>query len=510
MRRGYVQWRVNDLQQKHHERQRKAARPKPPLPPPFEPTFAEAMASASQADQLVLEKQIFSELHRPQQHKIRGQGYRAQHHQLLLAKQRRELINNYLALYHTAQHFITTPEQLEAGVLRAFQDTGRGFEPFYPQSYGEILRDVEEGSAVGIFDGYTAKKYEDMENDLYNAMMGTVAQGGPGYDEVTKEITDALAMQETPEDSEAVSTENIDAPAGESSEALAAEPSETVAEEGSEVIAEEGDVSSRLRERDKGQVDPAKRRGLLATLEAEEKQKRTVLERMGPPPDPEEPIVMADDLEILNWQRKEYVFDQQAISTNGTEELPWEVVPIEVLDHARPFPGHLATPPPEVEELETLSDELFAPKFDDTVVESVQGVPVEAPAIFEETDPISKTGAATLDDESPLLHASNAKPSNEEIGKVPTEFERFVWPSETTAEQEAEVPLQEILEQTLTDDQNMAIQDLSTAELDALEKLASGTTSEFPTTVVVDANEISNFEDEQAELHRLREKYQHL
>src|SRR5271170_1522388 len=199
MRRGYVQWRVNDLKQKHEERLQKAARPRPPQKPPFQPTFAEAMASASQADQLVVEKQVFSTLHRPQHRKNRGEGYITDRHQLLVAKQRRELINNYLALYHTAQGFITTPEQLETEVVRAFQDSGRGFEPFYPQSYQEILRDVEEGTAGGIFEGYTAKKYDEMGNDLYNAMMGTVAQGGPGYDEVMKEIEEVLAVGEVPE-----------------------------------------------------------------------------------------------------------------------------------------------------------------------------------------------------------------------------------------------------------------------------------------------------------------------
>ena len=209
MRRGYVQWRYEHLKQKRRKKQDAAARPRPPRPAPFEPPFAEKMASPSSNDQLAMEKQVFGQLWSTTK-RTRGEGFQSPRHQSLLARQRKELVNDYLALYHTAHDFITTPEALETAIAKTFVDDLLGFEATRPQSYESILSDMEGGSAGNIFDGYFSLMSKDKENDLYNVVHGTVAEGAPGYDEVVKEIEHAVKNDETtsPVDEPTLGTDN--------------------------------------------------------------------------------------------------------------------------------------------------------------------------------------------------------------------------------------------------------------------------------------------------------------
>jgi hypothetical protein len=193
MRRGYVKWRYETRQQQLARKREAVARPKPPQPPPFKPTFAEEMATATSTDQLSLEKQLFANFNpRQKSNRVRGEGYYSRDNQAILASQRKTTINEFLALYHTSSDFITTPEALETEILRNFQDNMRGFEASQPESYESILRDVEQGTGGNIFEGYTSLIMKDKETQIYNAMMGTVGQEKPGYDEVVKEIEEAL------------------------------------------------------------------------------------------------------------------------------------------------------------------------------------------------------------------------------------------------------------------------------------------------------------------------------
>ncbi len=193
MRRGYVKWRYETRQQQLARKREAVARAKPPQPPPFKPTFAEEMATATSTDQLSLEQQLFANFN-PQQkpNRIRGEGYYSRDNQAILASQRKTMINEFLALYHTSSDFITTPEALETEIVRNFQDNLRGFEASQPQSYESILRDVEQGTVGNVFEGYTSLIMKDKETQIYNAMMGTVGQEKPGYDEVVREIEEAL------------------------------------------------------------------------------------------------------------------------------------------------------------------------------------------------------------------------------------------------------------------------------------------------------------------------------
>jgi hypothetical protein len=150
------------------------------------------MAESSSMDQLSIEKQLFSKFHSPESKRVRGEGYFSPHHQKILSSQRKTMINQYLALYHTSSEFITTPEALENEIVRNFQDNLQGFEGSRPQSYASILHDVERGTVGNVFDGYTSLMNKDKENELYNAIIGTVAQGKPGYNEVIREIEEAF------------------------------------------------------------------------------------------------------------------------------------------------------------------------------------------------------------------------------------------------------------------------------------------------------------------------------
>lgn len=195
MRRGYVQWRYQTRKAKLDKKHENAARPHPPRPPPFKPTFAEEMAEPSSTNQLAVERRLFANVHAPQHRRVRGAGYQSAHHQAFLARQRRNLINDYLALYHTSYNFITTPESLDSEILRNFQDTYIGMEASRPQSYTSILRDAEHGTTGDLFDGYISLMNREKENELHNAMMGTVGEGKPGYDEVVREIESAFGNE---------------------------------------------------------------------------------------------------------------------------------------------------------------------------------------------------------------------------------------------------------------------------------------------------------------------------
>ena len=496
MRRGYVQWRVNDLKQKHEERLQKAARPRPPQKPPFQPTFAEAMASASQADQLVVEKQIFSTLHRPQHRKNRGEGYITDRHQLLVAKQRRELINNYLALYHTAQDFITTPEQLEREVVRAFQDTGRGFEPFFPQTYQEILRDVEEGTAGGIFEGYTAKKYDEMGNDLYNAMMGTVAQGGPGYDEVMKEIEEVLSVEEATEPAQE------DALQEDLGEFLTEEDVQASLNEWEEKRKQFDDASVEQNKQEEAQIQAAK-------AEAKEiRRNLAILDSLPPPPGPHEPMVLATDLDALNWQRTNFILDQNAASR--ILNIPLSVDPkvdpenekstsarVTRLGDQQPYSlvdGPPPAPKPTAKELKALYAK-FATK-DSIGADQEVTVDVTADlvsAVFEETSPVSENEVATLDDETHQIGVISPGFLVEEFDDISSEIDQIALQSDIT-EQDAETVAEQDAEQITMEDQTT-------------EKVVSQPTPKPPPTTTVNVKSATSPEEDQANLSRLREKY---
>ena len=67
-----------------------------------------------------------------------------------------------------------------------------------PQSYASILRDAEHGTTGDLFDGYISLMNREKENELHNAMIGTVhGEGKPGYDEVVKEIESAFGNEQT-------------------------------------------------------------------------------------------------------------------------------------------------------------------------------------------------------------------------------------------------------------------------------------------------------------------------
>src|SRR5277367_2602431 len=463
MRRGYVQWRVSDLKQKHEERLQKAARPRPAPNPPFQPTFAEAMASASQADQLVVEKQFFSKLHLPQHRKNRGEGYMTERHQSLVAKQRKELINSYLALYHMAQDFITTPEQLEREVVRTFQDTGRGFEPFFPQNYSEILRDVEEGTAGGIFEGYTAKKYDEMGNELYNAMMGTVAQGRPGYDEVLQEIQQGFAGEEATETAEEQPLQE------DQGEFVTEEALQTSLNEWEE-NRKEFDAAFGAQNEEEAQIQEVKHEA------TETRQNLDILESLPPPPGPHEPMVLATDLDALNWHRTKFILEQNAASQRL--KIPLRVDPKTDPDTAKAvwarmvmlgdqqphslLEGPPPAPKPTAKELKALYAKFASMDSVGTDAEvAVDATEELGSAVFEQTSPVSEKEVATLDDETPQIGAKDLEVPIEEFGNIPLEIDRAALQS---IEQDAE---------------QISIEDQT------IERLASPTTSKPPPATIV-------------------------
>jgi hypothetical protein len=183
MRRGYLEWyretrKMRFLRQKAYEERPRRA------PPPFKIPPAEALASSSEPDIKEMERILFGSLSRKSE-KQPGEGYKADRHQRLLLRQRRQLINDYLALYHTSQSFITTPEQLDAAIIKAFPDITSSYERDIPQDYAEILKDVEEGSSAQRSGaGYITRMNKDKEKDLFNAMVGTVGERKSGHDDV--------------------------------------------------------------------------------------------------------------------------------------------------------------------------------------------------------------------------------------------------------------------------------------------------------------------------------------
>ena len=502
MRRGYVQWRVKDLKQKHEERLRKAARPRLPQPPAFKPTFAEAMASASQADQLVVEKRIFSALHRPKHHKAPGEGYRSEHHQTLLAKQKKELVNNYLALYHTARDFISTPEQLETEVVRAFQDTGRGFEPYFPQSYHEILRDVEEGTAGGIFEGYTARKYDEMGNDLYNAMMGTVAHGGPGYDEVMGEIQAALSGEEITETETTQKNSKLES---------SVDFQEGITEDSATADAIEMERVQRLKRE-----------------EEERRRNVEILNLLSPPPGPDEPIVLATDLDALDWQRKDVVYDQKARVT-GKMGTTRHAVPIDSLNWPRslsesmpilgdeqpismvlepPTPTH-APDAPTAKELEALQAKFFGETESITIEQQLgEDITSEFGSVtFEDTSPVSETETASLVDETPESGTVDLEIPAEQVNDASSTSEQLALPPEFETDLNTEDLEQVTSEKRTVDYVSVQEEDLLNSKLKPLKQATSQTTIESRSSPAVDAKEVLSPEEEQAKLFRLRERY---
>jgi hypothetical protein len=210
MRRGYVRWRYNHLQEKSKSRQIKRNLPPAPGPPPFELTFAEKMAAPSNTDQSDMENKLLGRfIHSPQ--KIRGAGYQSKHHQATLARKRKVLINEYLALYHTSREFITTEEDLDRAIMVTFPQMYGGRDVSVPQSYQSILRDIQyQGGTSSLDDGgYVANMASQKETEMMDAIFGTVADGNPGYDEVMREIQEAMENEtrlsiEAPEEKEAV------------------------------------------------------------------------------------------------------------------------------------------------------------------------------------------------------------------------------------------------------------------------------------------------------------------
>jgi hypothetical protein len=189
MRRGYVHWRYETFKQKQKQKQENAMRPRPPPPAPFTPTFAEKMATPSHMDQLALEQQLFGpRTPRPE----RGAGYHSEHHQKLISRKRYELINDYLNLYHTSKNFITNAEELEGLITQTLSDDQIMYTAL-PQSYEDLVHDAEEGSIME--NSYMSRMTTDKTNEIVNAMVGTVAEGKPGYEEVMKVIQDSFAAE---------------------------------------------------------------------------------------------------------------------------------------------------------------------------------------------------------------------------------------------------------------------------------------------------------------------------
>lgn len=194
MRKGYMQWRYRQLVDKARERQEKAQRPPPPTPTRFDSPFAEKMTTPSSTDLLALERQLFARMQTPRARG--GEGYHSTRHQALLEKQRQRLINDYLALYNVCKDFITTPQELDDEISRKFPGTGVDFLGYRPQHLESIQKDMELGSE-GLLQGYVYRLNKDRESQLYNAVMGTVADGSPGYSEIMEAIKEDFAHNQS-------------------------------------------------------------------------------------------------------------------------------------------------------------------------------------------------------------------------------------------------------------------------------------------------------------------------
>jgi len=123
-------------------------------------------------------------------------------HQSLLSKRRQKLINDYLTLHHTSGDFITTPEDLEKKILRTFTSSFNSEHPYQPQSYGSMLQDMESGTS--LTSSYIYQMRREKEQEIMNAVMGTVGDGKPGYEEVMREIQESFSNEDTAQADEEV------------------------------------------------------------------------------------------------------------------------------------------------------------------------------------------------------------------------------------------------------------------------------------------------------------------
>ena len=182
-------------------------RPAPPPKKPFEPTFAEKMTTPSNSDQKKLEQLLFGQF---TQRRVRGAGYNSPHHQKLLEKKRYEVITNYLALYAATPEMITTNEQLDIAINRAFAD---GYDSAYrverPPMYDDLVDEIEEGQVGALRGGYMSRRDKDRKNEVYNAMLGTVGEGQPGFEEVMSVIQEGFEAEEPKEGKELEKLERV-------------------------------------------------------------------------------------------------------------------------------------------------------------------------------------------------------------------------------------------------------------------------------------------------------------
>jgi len=196
MRRGYVKWRYNQLQEKSRIGEEAKARPPPPHPAPFVPPFAEQMSSPSFGEQRELEKILFGQIYTKGVEK-KQPAYMSPKHQKKQEAKRRALMRNYLALYHTSRTFITTHEELDL-LIESTLLSYTGYATSHPQSYAEILRDLEIGwKDTSIADGYVPRISKEREDDIFDTVRGTVADNKPGLDEVLPILWERIKEAET-------------------------------------------------------------------------------------------------------------------------------------------------------------------------------------------------------------------------------------------------------------------------------------------------------------------------
>src|SRR5580704_1674592 len=167
MRRGYVYWRHNNVQERWKKREEIRNRVPVELKSEYQPPFAEAMSRPSESDQQTLEKKLFSVKFEKRE---RGAGFRAERHQRLLDRQWKSLINNYLELYHASETFITNSDELEDSIKRAFPDFASYTVPFRPQSLKGMLRDMEDDH--GYNSGYAANMRREKIQAIMNKLFG--------------------------------------------------------------------------------------------------------------------------------------------------------------------------------------------------------------------------------------------------------------------------------------------------------------------------------------------------
>jgi hypothetical protein len=197
MRRGYIEWRLTQHRERLIKRKEAMEKPQPPRPKAFEPTFAERMTTPSNSDQKQLEQLLFGQT---TQRKVRGEGWHSPHHQKLVEKERYELITNYLSLYAVTDEMITTYEQLDQAINEAFED---GYTSAYmvehPPTYEELVEEIEGGQVGTLRGGYMSRRNQDLENEVFNAMLGTVGNGHPGFEEVMEVIQEQMEGEEKQE-----------------------------------------------------------------------------------------------------------------------------------------------------------------------------------------------------------------------------------------------------------------------------------------------------------------------